>query len=237
MKIIPAMDIINGKCVRLARGDYQQKKIYNQQPLEVAKMLEDAGLRFLHLVDLDGARTGRVVHLHIIEQIAANTSLQIDFGGGIRSSADITNVWNAGAMQVTIGSIAAQNKALALSWMQQWGAEKLILGADCNNRKIASNGWQQSEDDDVVSFIQQFEKHGFRQCIVTDIQKDGMLLGPSFPLYREIMQATKMQLIASGGISSMEDLLQLKAIGCAGAIIGKAIYEGNISLTQLSTLC
>lgn len=228
--IIPAIDIIDGKCVRLTKGDYDTKKIYNENPLEVAKEFEDYGIRRLHLVDLDGAKEKKLVNIKTLEKIASNTNLQIDFGGGIQSEQDIQSVLNAGARQITVGSIAEKQPELFVAWLQKFGAEKIILGADCHNRKIATNAWADTSEIDVIDFIVSNEKQGAIYSIVTDIAKDGMLQGPSFELYKDILQKSNIKLIASGGISSMEDIVQLAAIGCEGAIVGKAIYEGRIKL-------
>ncbi len=237
MRIIPAIDIINGKCVRLTRGDYQTQKVYNEHPLEVAKQFEAAGIRYLHLVDLDGARASHIVNHKVLESIATHTSLAIDFGGGVKSDADIALAFNSGAAQVTAGSIAANQPETVLRWVQQYGPEKIILGADCHNGQIVKQGWQEHTGLNVITFIKEYEQNGIQYVICTDVAKDGMLQGPSEALYKQILETTNVQLIASGGITGIEDLEQMKAIGCNGAIIGKAIYEGNISLAQLSELC
>lgn len=237
MRIIPAIDIIDGKCVRLTKGDYTTKKIYNEDPLEVAKDFEANGIQFLHLVDLDGAKSSRIVNYKVLERLATGTSLQIDFGGGLKSDQDVQIAFNSGANQITGGSIAAKNRELFLSWLEKYGSEKIILGADCNERMIATNGWLEASDLNVLDFIKSYEQKGIRDVISTDISKDGMLEGPSLELYTEIISETKIELIASGGISCMADLIELKKIGCSGAIIGKAIYEGRITLKELSALC
>ena len=237
MKIIPAIDIINGKCVRLTKGDYSTQKIYNEDPLEVAKSFEDNGIQYLHLVDLDGAKSSRIINHQILESIANNTSLSIDFGGGLKSDEDVKIAFNCGASQVTGGSIAVKNRTLFEGWIERYGAEKILLGADFQDRMIATDGWQEGSDSDVIDFIKSYQESGIKSVISTDISKDGMLEGPSIDLYREIMSKTKINLIASGGVSNMEDLKLLKEIGCSGAIIGKAIYEGRISLKELSELC
>jgi phosphoribosylformimino-5-aminoimidazole carboxamide ribotide isomerase len=237
MRIIPAIDIIDGKCVRLSKGDYATQKIYNENPLEIAKQFEDYGIRYLHLVDLDGAKSKQIVNYKTLELLASKTNLIIDFGGGVKSQKDVEIALNAGANQVTIGSVAAQNPELAIDWIEQFGSDKIILGADCKNRKIATNGWLESSELDVVHFIQEFEKKQAKTAIVTDIDKDGMLQGPSTELYREILKKTTIQLIASGGVTTIDDVLLMKEIGCEGAIIGKAIYEGTIDLKELSKLC
>lgn len=237
MRIIPAIDLIEGKCVRLTQGDYSQKKIYSENPLEVAKMLEDNGIRYLHLVDLDGAKARKIVNHKVLENIATKTNLKIDFGGGMQSEQDVITAFNAGAEQITVGSVSVKNPDKMLSWLEQFGAEKIILGADCKNRKVATHGWLESSELDVVSFIENYQKKGVKHTIVTDIDKDGMLAGTSFELYEEILAKTAISLIASGGITTINDVFRLKEMGCEGAIIGKAIYEGTINLKELSRLC
>lgn len=237
MKIIPAIDIINGKCVRLTQGDYAQQKTYNENPLEVAKMYEDAGIQYLHLVDLDGAKTGRIINYKVLEAIASQTKLAVDFGGGLKTDADIETAFSSGAAQVTAGSIAVKQPETVYPWLEKYGTDKIILGADCRNRKIAVSGWLEESTLDVVDFIKDFSMRGIQSVICTDISKDGMLQGPSFELYGEILEQANVGLIASGGVTTMDDLYRLKEMGCAGAIIGKAIYEGNITLTQLRELC
>ena len=237
MRIIPAIDIINGKAVRLTKGDYSTEKIYNENPLEVAKEFEANGIKYLHLVDLDGAKAQHIVNNKVLYDIATNTNLIIDFGGGLKSNEDVKIAFENGAKQITGGSIAAKNSSLFLEWLKIYGSEKIILGADCLNRKIATHGWQQSSELDVIDFINGYKEKGIEHVICTDISKDGMLEGTSNDLYKEIISKTKVQLIASGGVSSMNDLHLLKELGCEGAIIGKAIYENNISLKDLSTLC
>ena len=233
MRIIPAIDIIDGKCVRLSKGDYDTKKIYNENPVEVAKEFEDFGIQYLHLVDLDGAKAKKIINQKVIENIAKNTNLIIDFGGGIRSEEDLQKAFDSGAKKVTLGSIAVVNPELCLAWLDKFGAEKLILGADCLDRKIKTSGWLENSETDVVDFIKEYQKKGFREVVCTDISKDGMLQGPSTALYQEIIGNSTIELIASGGISNIEDVQKMKEIGCAGTIIGKAIYEGRISLEDL----
>ena len=233
MRIIPAIDIIDGKCVRLSKGDYDTKKIYNENPVEVAKEFEDFGIQYLHLVDLDGAKAKKIINQKVIENIAKNTNLIIDFGGGIRSEEDLQKAFDSGAKKVTLGSIAVINPELCLAWLEKFGAEKLILGADCLDRKIKTSGWLENSETDVVDFIKEYLKKGFREVVCTDISKDGMLQGPSTVLYQEIIENSTIELIASGGISNIEDVQKMKEIGCAGTIIGKAIYEGRISLEDL----
>ncbi|ASW73705.1 1-(5-phosphoribosyl)-5-[(5-phosphoribosylamino)methylideneamino] imidazole-4-carboxamide isomerase [Chryseobacterium piperi] len=233
MKIIPAIDIIDGKCVRLSKGDYETKKIYNENPVEVAKEFESFGIRFLHVVDLDGAKSKHIVNHKVLETIARETSLQIDFGGGLKTREDIEMAFNAGAGQITIGSIAVQDPEFCVTLIKKYGAEKIILGADCQNRKIKTSGWLEESHLDVIDFIDQYEKKGIRQVICTDISKDGMLEGPSTELYKDILGNSSVQLVASGGISGMKDVYRMREIGCSGTIIGKAIYEGEIELKEL----
>lgn len=233
MKIIPAIDIIDGKCVRLSKGDYSTKKIYNENPLEIAKEFEEYGISFLHLVDLDGARSRHIVNQKVLEKIASGTSLQIDFGGGLKSRQDIETAFNSGAKQITIGSIAVQDPDFCLQIIEEYSAEKIILGADCENRKIKTSGWQEGSDIEVIDFILDYMKKGIQETICTDISKDGMLAGPSTDLYKDILDKTSVQLIASGGISCMDDVYTMQEAGCSGTIIGKAIYEGKITLQQL----
>ncbi len=235
MRIIPAIDIIDGKCVRLTKGDYNTKKIYNENPLEVAKQFEDNGIQYLHLVDLDGAKNKRIINYRILEKLAANTNLKIDFGGGIKSDMDLETAFDNGANQVTGGSIAVASPETFESWLNQYGSKKIILGADCDQRMIKTNGWLEESTLDVLDFIQ--SKKSIEYVICTDIQKDGLLQGPSEDLYKELISKTDIKLIASGGISCIEDVKRMKEIGCEGTIIGKAIYEGKISLKELSELC
>lgn len=233
MKIIPAIDIIDGKCVRLSKGDYGTKKIYNENPVEVAKEFESFGIRFLHLVDLDGAKSKHIVNQKVLENIAKETSLQIDFGGGLKTLQDIEIAFNSGAKQITIGSIAVQNPEFCFDLIEKYGSEKIILGADCDDRKIKTSGWLEESNQDVIDFIIQYQEKGIKNVICTDISKDGMLEGPSTDLYKNILSQTSIQLVASGGISCMEDICKMKEIGCSGTIIGKAIYEGKIELKEL----
>lgn len=234
MRIIPAIDIIDGKCVRLSKGDYSTKKIYNENPLEVAKSFEAHGIEYLHLVDLDGAKSSKIVNYKILEQIASKTNLKIDFGGGLKSDADLKIAFESGARQITGGSIAIKQPEIFKSWMQQYGAEKIILGADAMNEKVAISGWLEASKEELIPFIQKYQQEGIQYVICTDISKDGMLEGPSFGLYQRILEQTKdLKLIASGGISTFDELPKLAELGCEGTIIGKAIYEGRISLKQL----
>lgn len=236
MKIILAIDIIDGKCVRLSKGKYSTKKIYNDNPLEIAKQFENFGIKNLHLVDLDGATSSHIINLKILEKIALSTNLEIDFGGGIKSDADIESAFNAGAKKITSGSIAVKKPKLFLKWIKKYGAEKIILGADCINKKIAIQGWRNKYNINVIDFIKKFKYQGLTHVICTDIEKDGMLNGPSTLLYQEILRKISIKLIASGGISSISDIKNIQKIGCKGVIIGKAIYENKISLKELYTL-
>lgn len=237
MKIIPAIDVIDGKCVRLQKGNYQTKKIYNEDPLEMAKQFDANGLKYLHLVDLDGAKNKQIKHLNLLEKIAGQTNLQIDFGGGIQTKADVQLLLNAGAKQVTLGSLAVKAPELCFEMVEIFGSEKIILGADCIGRKIAINAWQDTAKMDVIDFIEKFINKGFIYSVVTDVAKDGMLQGTSIDLYTEILKKTSIKLIASGGVSCRQDVELLKNMGCSGAIIGKAIYENQITLKELSALC
>jgi phosphoribosylformimino-5-aminoimidazole carboxamide ribotide isomerase len=237
MRIIVALDIIEGKCVRLTKGDFNTKKVYNEDPLQVARQIEDNGLKYLHLVDLDGAKNKKVENLKVLEKIAEKTILKIDFGGGLRTYEDVLTVFNAGARQVTAGSIAITDPRLFLEWLSKLGQEKLILGADFIDRKVSSGGWLENSDKDIISFITDYKSKGVKYTICTDIKKDGMLQGPSTDLYIELLAAVKINLIASGGITSLKDIEKLRKAGCEGAIIGKAVYEGKISLKELAALC
>lgn len=234
MEIIPAIDIIDGKCVRLTEGDYAQKTIYNENPLEVAKAFADAGIKRLHLVDLDGAKAGKVTNWKVLESIANNTSLVIDFGGGIKSEADLKLVYESGASLATIGSLAVKNPDLFSSWIKHYGAEKFLLGADVKGEFIAIGGWLELSDETIIQFIEKYIQKGIKQIFCTDISKDGRLEGPSIELYTHIIrQFPSLHFIASGGVSSMEDIIALKEIGCKGVIVGKAIYEGRIKIEEL----
>ncbi len=237
MRIIPAIDIINGKCVRLTKGDYSTQKVYNQNPLEVAKYFEDNGIKYLHLVDLDGAKSNQIINHKVLHQIASKTKLKIDFGGGLKQRKDLEIAFENGANQVTGGSIAATNPLEFLEWLQQYGNEKIILGADCLNRKIATQGWLETSELDVIEYISDYVAKGISNVICTDISKDGMLQGTSNELYVNILEKTKVNLIASGGVTTIFDLEILKIIGCEGAIIGKALYEGTIKIENLRELC
>jgi phosphoribosylformimino-5-aminoimidazole carboxamide ribotide isomerase len=237
MRIIVALDIIGGKCVRLTRGDFSTKKIYNENPVEVARQIEDNGLKYLHLVDLDGAKNKKIENLRVLEKIAAITNLKIDFGGGIRSIVDLKTVLNSGAQQVTAGSIAVNEPLIFLEWLSELGPEKIILGADCIKGKISTGGWMEKSDIDIISFISEYNSKGVKYTICTDIDKDGMLQGPSTKLYKDILSEVEINLIASGGISSVSDIEVLRETGCEGAILGKAVYEGKLTLKELGKLC
>lgn len=233
--IIPAIDLIDGHCVRLTQGDYNQKTVYNADPLAVAKSFEDAGIKRLHLVDLDGAKAKHIVNWKVLENIAKNTNLHIDFGGGIRTNKDIHIAFDAGAKQITGGSIAVKDSETFLGWIEQYGADRIILGADAKGGQIAINGWQESTGQDLSDFIGDYMKKGITHAICTDIEKDGMEQGPSLGLYQQLLSThPNLQLIASGGVGSVYDLEQLQQMGMYGAIVGKAIYEGKISLEELA---
>lgn len=234
MQIIPAIDIIDGKCVRLTQGDYGQKTIYNEKPLEVAKQFEEAGLSRVHLVDLDGAKEGAVKNWKVLEKIASKTKLVIDFGGGIKTANDVNIVFESGAAFATVGSIAVKDETAFTDWLHQYGADKFLLGADVKDEKIAIHGWLETTNLWVYDFIKKYLDKGVQQIFCTDVSKDGKLEGPSSDLYKNIItECPGIHLIASGGVSSMDDLFKLKEIGCTGAIVGKAIYENRISLTDL----
>lgn len=237
MRIIPAIDIIEGKCVRLSKGDYSTSKIYNENPLEVAKEFEAHGIKYLHLVDLDGAKSKHIVNHKVLEQIASKTSLKIDFGGGLKSDKDLKIAFECGAEQVTGGSIAVKDPEVFKTWLGKYGSEKIILGADANNEKVAINGWQEESQEELIPFIQNYISKGVEYVICTDISKDGMLEGPAFDLYKKILEETQesaksLKLIASGGISNFAELPRLEEIGCEGTIIGKAIYEEGLVLSS-----
>jgi phosphoribosylformimino-5-aminoimidazole carboxamide ribotide isomerase len=234
IQVIPAIDIIDGKCVRLTQGDYGQKKIYNEDPAEVAKEFEDAGIKRLHLVDLDGAKEKRIINHKVLEKIANSTDLIIDFGGGIQSDIDIQKAFDFGAKMITGGSIAVKNQEMFLGWLEKFGPEKIILGADAKNEMIAISGWQESTEVSVFDFIEEYLKKGIKYTISTDVAKDGLLQGPSFDLYEKMqVRFSDLHIIASGGVSEMKDLEKLNEQGVFGVIVGKAIYEGKISLKEL----
>ena len=233
MRIIPAIDIIEGKCVRLTKGDYSTQKTYNENPLEVAKAFEAHGIQYLHLVDLDGAKSKHIVNHRVLETLAGKTQLKIDFGGGIKSDKDLRIAFESGAQQVTGGSIAVKQPQVFSQWLKDYGPEKIILGADVKNEWIATEGWTETSSLSLFDFLEDYQTQGVKYTICTDISKDGMLSGPAFDLYKKILTQTNLKLIASGGISSIEELPQLAAIGCEGGILGKAIYEKRISLKAL----
>ena len=234
IEIIPAIDLIDGKCVRLSQGDYNQKTIYNENPLEVAKMFEAAGIRRLHLVDLDGAKAKHIVNHKILELISTKTSLIIDFGGGLKSDKDLEIAFNSGASMVTGGSIAVKEMDIFLNWLEKYGSDKIILGADAKDGNIAVGGWQETTDLPVIEFISEYFKKGISKVISTDISRDGMLSGPAFDLFSEIMKTLpEIEIIASGGIAIMDDILKLNEMGVPGVIVGKAIYENRITLKEI----
>ena len=235
MHIIPAIDLIEGKAVRLTQGDYRQKKEYNARPLEVAKQFEDSGLTRLHLVDLDGAREKRVINWKVLELITSKTSLQVDFGGGVQSDEDLRTVFECGAKQVTGGSIAVKQPDLLERWLSRYGADKIILGADAKNEKITVSGWEEGTDVWVYDFVEKWVDKGVQSVISTDVAKDGLLQGPSFDLYRNLLDRfPDLNIIASGGVSNMDDIEILADMELFGVIVGKAIYEGRVTLKELS---
>lgn len=235
IEIIPAIDIIDGKCVRLSQGDYEQKKVYNENPTEVAKMFEGVGVRRLHLVDLDGAKAQYIVNYKVLESITSSTSLTVDFGGGLKSDDDLRIAFECGASMVTGGSIAVKNPTIFRSWIEKFGSEKIILGADVKDEKIAVGGWLETTKADLVPFVQEYHAAGVNKVICTDISKDGMLQGPSIELYKKLLtEIPGLYLIASGGVSSMADIEQLQEAGVPAVITGKAIYEGRIKMDDLA---
>jgi len=234
IEIIPAIDLIDGKCVRLSQGDYKQKTIYNENPLEVAKMFEAAGITRLHLVDLDGAKAKHLVNHKVLETISTKTNLIIDFGGGLKSDEDLEIAFNSGAQMITGGSIAVKDRDTFLKWLAKYGSEKIILGADAKNGNIAVGGWLETTSLPVIKFISEFHEKGIYKVISTDISKDGMLTGPSFELYQNIIDdLPNVEIIASGGIATMNDILKLDEMGVPGVIVGKAIYENRITLKEI----
>lgn len=233
MRIIPAIDVIDGKCVRLSKGDYSTQKTYNQHPLEVAKAYEAHGIEHLHLVDLDGAKSKHIVNHKVLETIATKTNLKIDFGGGLKTDEDLKIAFESGAQQVTGGSIAVKQPEVFGRWISTYGAEKIILGADVKGEYIATDGWLETSDQSLFDFLAHYQAKGIQYTICTDISKDGMLQGPSFDLYQKILSETQVKLIASGGISQFDELPRLAEMGCEGTIVGKAIYENRISLKEL----
>lgn len=234
MEIIPAIDIIDGKCVRLTEGDYSLKTVYNENPLEVAKSFEDAGITRLHLVDLDGAKAGKVTNWKVLESIAKNTQLVIDFGGGIKQESDLKIVFDSGAAFATIGSMAVKDPDLFETWLKEYGENRFLLGADVKGDNIAIGGWLETTNENIIEFIQKYISKGVTQLFCTDISKDGKLEGPSLELYKKIIQHfPELYFIASGGVSSMQDINELRILGCSGVIVGKAIYEGRIKISEL----
>lgn len=237
MTIIPAIDIISGKCVRLTKGDYAQQKVYNENPVEVAKQFADAGLQRVHIVDLDGAKAGKIINLPVLEAIASATNLVIDFGGGIKNINDVGNIFNAGASMATIGSLAVKHPEIVEEWIMEFGADKFLIGADVLDEKIKISGWLEDGGIDIFTFIGKMIGLGAHNIFCTDISKDGVMEGPSVELYKKIIeQHPEINLVASGGVTTINDVVELNAIGCSGAIIGKAIYEGNITLQQLLSI-
>ena len=237
IEIIPAIDLIDGKCVRLQQGDYAQKTVYNENPLEVALQFQDAGIKRLHVVDLDGAKAGKITNIAVLEKIAANTSLSIDFGGGVKTAVDFQSVLNAGAKYVAVGSVAVKQPTIFAEWLEQFGADKIMLGTDVKNNKLAVSAWQESTEVDIFEFLEEKSRQGIKRVFSTDISKDGMLTGPAIELYRKLhSRFPEIELIASGGVSRIEDIPACEKAGCSGVIIGKAIYEGRITMNDLTKL-
>ncbi len=237
MKIIPAIDIIDGKCVRLTQGDFSQKKVYHEDPLNVAKSFEDAGLTHLHLIDLDGAKAGKVMNWSVVETIASKTKLHVDFGGGIKTASEVTRLLDLGVVQVNLGSIAVNDPAKIVEWIEMFGSERIILSADVKNEIISINGWQDNSSINIVAFLRDYIQKGIEHVTCTDISTDGMLTGPNVELYKKVLLSfPQLHLIASGGVSNIEDLEELKLIGVDGVIVGKAIYEGRITLEALARI-
>lgn len=236
IELVPAIDMIEGKCVRLTQGDYDTQKIYNESPLEVAKQFQDAGVTRLHMVDLDGAKAGHIVNYRMLEKVASHTDLSIDFGGGLKSDDDLHIAFDCGAQMVTGGSIAVKNPDLFLSWITRYGSERIILGADAKEKKIAISGWKEGTAIDLIPFIKDYQSKGISKVICTDIARDGMLQGPAVKLYQEMQQEMPgLYVIASGGVSSMGDIERLEEANFPAVIFGKAIYEGRISLKEIET--
>lgn len=237
MRIIPAIDLIDGKCVRLTQGDYAQKKIYNENPIEVAKQFEDAGLKYLHLVDLDGAKAGQVINWEVAKNIATQTRLQIDFGGGIKTEEEIDRLLDFGIRQVNLGSIAVRRPNRVYEWMEKFGSDKIILSADVKNEQVQISGWQEAAAINITDLVHGYSLQGIQYVTCTDISTDGMLTGPNLPLYKNLMtKFPSLKFIASGGVGGVKDLDELKKAGVFGVIIGKAIYENKISLSELTAL-
>lgn len=237
IELIPAIDVIEGKCVRLTKGDYTTQKVYNEDPLEVAKAMEAHGLHRLHVVDLDGAKSKHIVNYRTLERIATRTTLEIDFGGGIKSDEDLVIAFENGAQMVTVGSVAAQKPELFIKWMKQYGSGKIILGADANDGRIAVNGWQEESTKELLPYLKEYASKGVTKVLCTDISRDGMLQGPATSLYQEIMENVPgLHLIASGGVSSIEDILALDRAGIPAVVFGKALYEGRFTLKELNAI-
>jgi phosphoribosylformimino-5-aminoimidazole carboxamide ribotide isomerase len=233
-EIIPAIDLIDGKCVRLSQGDFAEKTIYSESPVDVAKRFEDAGLTRVHMVDLDGARAGHICNLSVLESVATSTALVVDFSGGIKTESDVESVLSAGAAMVAVGSMAAKEPARIAGWIDRFGSETIIVGADVREGFVAVNGWETKTELELIPFLREMTSRGVRKVFVTDVSKDGLLSGPALPLYVELLaEFDGLDLIASGGVSKMEDLRLLKDAGCSGAIVGKALYEGHIDLNDL----
>ena len=237
MRIIAAIDIIEGQCVRLTQGDFSRKTVYHSDPVDLAREMEDNGIRHLHLVDLDGARTGSIKNQKVLELIASATRLAIDFSGGIRKDEDIRLAIGSGAAQVTIGSIAVSRPDLLRQWLGQYGSDKIILGADFRERKVATGGWKETSDKDIAAFLLDYRAAGIRYALCTDISKDGMLAGVSADIYRELAAVEGLSVIASGGIATANDLMMLRDAGCEGAVTGKALLEGRITFKEIAELC
>lgn len=234
IELIPAIDIIDGKCVRLTKGDYDKKKIYNENPLEVAREFERLGFKRLHVVDLDGAKSKHIVNVHVLEAITQATNLTVDFGGGIKTQADIEKAFQAGASMVTVGSIAVTEPELFYSWLEKYGAERMILGADARNGMISINGWKEDSEEALLPFLKRYVDKGVKNVLCTDISKDGTLQGPAVGLYKEVMKTYPgLHLIASGGVSSNDDILELEQAGIPAVVFGKAFYEGKIDIKEL----
>jgi phosphoribosylformimino-5-aminoimidazole carboxamide ribotide isomerase len=237
MRIIMALDILDGKCVRLTRGDYSTKKIYSESPLEIAKEIENNGIRYLHIADLDGAKNKKIINHKILEEISSSTKLSIDIGGGVRSEDDIRIAFNSGAKQITAGTIAVTRPSLFMEWLGRYGNDRIILAADFRERKIVTGAWTKTSDEDIISFLSGYCSRGLRYTICTDVERDGMMAGPATEIYNEILGSLNINLIASAGISSLKDIEAIRLAGCEGVIIGKAVYEGRIKLKELSSLC
>ena len=234
IEIIPAIDVINGKCVRLSQGDFETQKIYSESPVDVAKQFEEAGIKRLHIVDLDGAKKGNIVNIEVLKNIASQTKLKIDFGGGIKTTEDAEKVFNAGASIINIGSIAIKQPDIVVEWIEKFSAEKILLGADVKDEKIVINGWQQLTDINIIAYLKDWFSKKMNNVFCTDVSKDGLLQGASINLYKKILEVIPgIHLTASGGVSSIKDVEELEAIGCSGVIIGKALYEGKIKLNEL----